>query len=534
MAPVKALYTSIICIYCNILITNAQPVAIKKDRVIDFNSLLGEMLDREALAKYPAGAWTLHHASSYDRNSVAKDKPGWFANNDWDNFIRKETNDGRKEYVLVDVDGPGAITRFWVAGHPNKKAHLRFYIDGNSSPFWEADHTGALIGQNKEIGSPLSQRSVDLDSLPINPGAQPGHNLYAPIPFKHHIKVTYDRAPGGADNGFWYNIDYRLYKQGTAVKSFSSQTPVNAATLLHKTNDAFNNFMATSAKETVVEGERSVKTTLFNLAPGASKSIALHGAGSVRRLLLSLKGDGRMNAVKNLILQIEFDGKQMVNVPVGFFFGCGDQVVKAGNWYSKVDSMGTMASYWVMPYHQGVVIRLLNKGDENIEGSIKLALGNWKWDGRSMYFHAACKRMEGYMTEAQKGRDFNYIDLQDKAGVYVGDMLQVNKAVGGWWGEGDEKIYIDGSNFPDDFGTGSEDYYGYAWGHPETFNHIFNSQPLGDANRSDRGGTTVNSRERDLDAIPFRNSLRFDMESWNWFGGPVNFAWTCFWYEHLK
>ena len=113
----------------------------------------------------------------------------------------------------------------------------------------------------------------------------------------------------------------------------------------------------------------------------------------------------------------------------------------------------------------------------------------------------------------------------------MGDMLQVSKNVGGWWGEGDEKIYIDGSSFPDDFGTGTEDYYGYSWGHPETFNHIFNAQPLGNANLSDRGGTTVNIRQRDLDAIPFSKSLHFDMESWNWFGGPVNYSLICFWYE---
>ena len=74
---------------------------------ISFDGLLEEMLDRSRLAVYPAGAWTLHHLSSYDRHSVAKDKPGWFANNDWDNFISKDTINGREEDVLMDADGPG-------------------------------------------------------------------------------------------------------------------------------------------------------------------------------------------------------------------------------------------------------------------------------------------------------------------------------------------------------------------------------------------------------------------------------------------
>lgn len=32
-----------------------------------------------------------------------------------------------------------------------------------------------------------------------------------------------------------------------------------------------------------------------------------------------------------------------------------------------------------------------------------------------------------------------------------------------WWGEGDEKLFVDGEKFPSTFGTGSEDYVGYAW-----------------------------------------------------------------------
>lgn len=531
MRVIKFLCAALIGICFNLFIVKAQNRVNPKYPVIDFRYLLGEMLNRADLAKYPAGSWTLHHVSSYDRSSIARNKPGWFANKDWDNYIRKEINNGVIEYVLMDAEGPGVITHFWVAGHPNQKAHLRFYIDGQRTPFWEADHTGALIGQNTEIGAPLSQRSVDQDYLTINPGAQPGHNLYAPIPFKHHIKVTYDKAPGEADSGFWYNIDYRIYNSDVNVTSFSAQTPRKCASLLHWINEVFNNFMAKSAKTAAVGGEKSTKRTLFDLTPGATKSINLQGTGSVRSIFLSLQGKSRDNAVSKLVVQIEFDGKVTVNVPAGFFFGCGDQLVESANWYSKVDTDGTMANYWVMPYHHSAIIRLVNQGSERINGFIKVACGDWKWDNKSMYFHAMFKKMQNYMTVAQKGTDFNYIDLENRAGVYVGDILQVNKSVGGWWGEGDEKIYIDGSKFPDDFGTGSEDYYGYAWGHPETFNHIFNSQPMGNANLTNKGGTTINSRERNLDALPFKKSLRFDMESWNWFGGPVNYAWACFWYE---
>ncbi len=508
----------------------AQTAATTQSKPISFSGLLQEMLDRDNLAEFH-GNWTLHHVSSYDRRSVAKDKEGWYANEDWDHYIRKESHRGGDEYVLLDADGPGAITRFWAAGHPNKKAHLRFYIDGQENPFWQADHTGALIGQNISIGVPLSQRSVDMDFLPINEGAQPGHNLYAPIPFNKHLKVTYDKAPGGADNGFWYNIDYRIYKKNTTVESFSVRTTEKDAAILQRTNAALTDFMDQSPEAATVPGEKRISPLSFELAPGSSKGMEMKGPGSLRRVLLFLNPNGDDSVTKNVWLQIAFDDRETVNVPVGFFFGCGDQLVNVRDWYTKVDSNGIMAAYWVMPYRHSVRVRLINKGSATVSGSLTVASGIWKWNNLSMYFHAGFKRMDQYMTVAEKGKDFNYLDLNKRSGVFAGDMLQVNKNIGGWWGEGDEKIYVDGSRFPNDFGTGSEDYYGYAWGHPETFNHIFNAQPLGNANLTNRGGTTVNIRQRNLDAIPFTTSFHFDMESWNWFGGPVNYKLSCFWYE---
>ena len=233
--------------------------------------------------------------------------------------------------------------------------------------------------------------------------------------------------------------------------------------------------------------------------------------------------------MSNTWLQIEFDGVNTIDVPLGFIFGCGDQIIETKNWYSKVDTDGSMASFWVMPFQKYSNIKLLYKGDKSVTGIIEVAIGDWLWNDRSMYFHANFKRLDE--MPAKKTVDFNYIDLKNQAGVYVGDVLQVYKTFRGWWGEGDEKVYIDGSKFPDHFGTGTEDYYGYAWGHPETFSNVFTCQPIGNANTGDKGGTSVNSRVRNLDAIPFRNSLHFDMESWQLYGGPVNYALACFWYE---
>ena len=63
-------------------------------------------------------------------------------------------------------------------------------------------------------------------------------------------------------------------------------------------------------------------------------------------------------------------------------------------------------------------------------------------------------------------------------------MLNIENPPGAaWWGEGDEKIYVDGESFPSLFGTGTEDYFGYAWSTPERFEHAYHAQTRGGRQR---------------------------------------------------
>jgi len=113
-------------------------------------------------------------------------------------------------------------------------------------------------------------------------------------------------------------------------------------------------------------------------------------------------------------------------------------------------------------------------------------------------------------------------------GTYVGDVLTLFNTANTWWGEGDEKIYVDGEYFPSHIGTGTEDYYGYAWCKPAFFESAFHAQPSGDGNL--KPGFTVNSRFRALDAIPFTKSIQFDMELWHWAATTMSYAPATFWY----
>lgn len=501
-------------------------------RQLTFPTLLQELIDRNRLAIYPDGRWTQHQASSYDRDSKTELEGTWDVNQDWNNYVRQEIHKGREEYVLMDVKGPGVITHYWTGGNPNLKSYLRFYVDGEDTPFWEADHPGALIGENRAIGIPLSQRSSDGFILGVDnsrTSGSSGHNLYAPIPFNERMKITSDMPHGNTKTGIWYIINYRLYHEDISAESFSEETPGMYIENLNGANRKLIDFMALSPREARLFGEKKIKKQSFSINPSDSKTLEISDPGAIKRIFLSLQSDNKDEAITNTWIQIGFDGKQTVNLPIGFLFGCGDQLVKVKDWFRKVDENGNMAVFWIMPYRENAVIRLLNKGDKTISGSMEVALGNWDWNENSMYFHTNFKRMDSLKTERHKITLVNYLTLENQKGVYVGDMLQIRKYFDGWWGEGDERIYIDGGDSPDHNGTGTEDYYGYAWGNPKLFNHIFNTQPV-----CIDMGNRINSRVRSLDAIPFENSFRFDMESLNNFGGMIDYNIACYWYGKPK
>ncbi len=98
---------------------------------------------------------------------------------------------------------------------------------------------------------------------------------------------------------------------------------------------------------------------------------------------------------------------------------------------------------------------------------------------------------------------------------------------GAWWGEGDEKFRVDGEPFPSTFGTGSEDYFGYAWCNPTLFQHVCHNQTIA---MNNRGHISVN-RWHIADSIPFQRSLEGVIEKYFPNDRPTLYAATVYWYQ---
>jgi hypothetical protein len=112
----------------------------------------------------------------------------------------------------------------------------------------------------------------------------------------------------------------------------------------------------------------------------------------------------------------------------------------------------------------------------------------------------------------------------------------------GWWGEGDEKVFTDEESFPSNFGTGTEDYYGYSWGGVSTdfYEHPFHAQPFchvynklhrkKEMDERNTQGFSTETRTRALDTMPFGRSLQLDMEVWNKANCDMGYSVSVYWY----
>lgn len=495
----------------------------QKENKVTFESLLEEMINRDKLSEYPDPDYRFIQFSSYDRRSTTINDSTWFANSDSNHFIREEVNHGRNEKVLMDSKGPGTLVRFWITGNNYGEGKLRIYLDGNSEPEIETKLID-FISRN-DIGEPLSS-SVS----PETSYKRRGHNLYLPIPYSKSCKVTYELDSLGGEN-LYYCINARKYISKVDVKSFKMGMLKEYEQLIKKVNTALSS-----------DNDKVYKSKVFSYAVGIGKEVSITESkkgNAIDQITLRVKGDNLKRALRDIIIKVHFDGRQTIWCPIGDFFGTGYQLNTSETFYSKVEQDGTMKVKWVMPFQKAYKITFENLGNEPYEIVGNIRTKPYDWTKNTMYFHASWKQYTRLATGENKARigyggcfDLNFVTIKGK-GVYVGDAITLfNTSLGGhwksWWGEGDEKVYLDGELFPSIIGTGTEDYYGYAWCEYAPFNHPYISQPIGGGNF--KFDMTVNMRYRGLDAMPFSKSLKFDMEMWHWTKTKINYAPTTFYY----
>ncbi|MFG0287179.1 MAG: glycoside hydrolase family 172 protein [Rhodopirellula sp. JB044] len=496
---------------------------------VSIDSLLSEMVDRDSVAKFPANEFRLKQHSSYNRASKnPQDTEGWFSNHDFNskdsdrNFIRIEENGGQKEWVLMDHEGPGALVRVWMpfrnAKNPKTDTRIRVYLDGESEPTLEGNMLGLFNG-SEVFPYPFAHQSLR------------SAVSFFPIPYAKRCKITTTERP------FFFQFTFREYNAKTPVETFTMSDYEAAKPLLDKVGESLLNPTPTLSRSS--NDTPTPQTLNATLAAGEEKSIDLPaGTAAVRALSVKLGTYEPSSVTRTVVLKMEFDGKETVWCPLGDFFGTGLGLHPFQGWYRTVADDGTMSCRWVMPYQKSAKVSLLNLSDAPIDFEMNATVDDFHWDDRTMYFHAAWRGQ--YPVPTRPFCDWNYVTLNGR-GVYVGDTLTVMNPVEKWWGEGDEKIFVDGEDFPSIFGTGTEDYYAYSWGGISTdfYEHPFHAQPRSHVydkhhrkTSSERNtlGYSTETRTRALDTMPFGSSLQLDMEIWSWNDCEMGYGVGAYWY----
>ena len=265
------------------------------------------------------------------------------------------------------------------------------------------------------------------------------------------------------------------------------------------------------------------------VGPRSSHAVAeISGAGRIVHLWFTTR------------LKMFWDGARepAVDVPFGEFFLLGHgQVRMVATAFVTVEArpelnhnlgnrnVGGFNSYFPMPYARGARVVIENGSDKPLR-ALYYHVDYQKWQSAPspLRFHAAHRRSppEPFPGAAAGARGAknpagtdNHVLIDVKGrGHLIGVAMSVEGAGAGWW-EGDEMAWIDGESSPSISGTGTEDYFGGAWGFRREYNTPFHGVSFLEKlpGRPDwQAGLYTCYRFHQPDPVTFTRSLRMSIE----------------------
>ncbi|MCX7050196.1 MAG: DUF2961 domain-containing protein [Candidatus Sumerlaeota bacterium] len=265
-----------------------------------------------------------------------------------------------------------------------------------------------------------------------------------------------------------------------------------------------------------------------NVEPGATAILLDEkGPGVVTHIWLTFLGPdpqgwapkGSANH-QEMLLRVFYDGEARpgVEAPVGDFFcnafGKRSEVISLPVIVEDADSYNC---FWRMPFRKSIRIEIENQSEKRIS----LLYFNIDWIQKKSipsdapYFYAQYRQE----YPVKKGEDYVVLETKGK-GHLVGVSLNVRTRSPAWFGEGDEKIWIDGEKDASIWGTGTEDYFLSAWGLKKTSTPYF-GVPYFDQ-WGIVGGYTSAYRWHINDPIVFNTGIKVAFEHYGWLSPDEN------------
>lgn len=479
----------------SVLILAAAPMH-GQSVTLTYKDFIRQLTDLDRLTRPTPSGVQAGLASSWDRNS----REVWGANGDAGHYERVEENG---EAVMLDVDGPGCVYRIWSA---NPQGKIKVYLDGAETPTYEWDFNELFKGTIPPFQKPFVWQRADRHAS----------NCYLPIPFSKHIKITADKK-----HVQYYHFNYLLFPKDWNVQSF--RLPLTAEEQGLLTDAAIIWGRPGNDPKPRLPGQTTVRVQV-EIAPGQAASLLdVPGPGMIRSIRIFPSSEQRY-VWRKLVLRGTWDGASWPQVltPIGPFFGFDWLTAE----YASVPAGcrgGTAYTHWPMPFKRRARLEVINYLERmaRIVAEIDWApVPNLPAD--SLYFYARWRSEPDTTTF-----DYPFLETAGR-GHFVGVAMPIDHPLPGWWGEGDEKVWVDGDDWPCFIGTGSEDYFGDAWGI-----RYLNGPSWGCSLQT--ATRTCNYRWHFMDLIPFEKRMRMTIENYGPNGiGPRGFyeyTSTAFWYQ---
>jgi hypothetical protein len=270
------------------------------------------------------------------------------------------------------------------------------------------------------------------------------------------------------------------------------------------------------------------------IQPGETRTLAdIRGPGAITHLWITIASPDKHH-LKNLVLRMYWDGEDhpSVETPIGDFFGLGHGLYY--QYWSAPIQIGVdkgLNCYWRMPFDTGARVTVSNEGPLPVT-AFYYYVDYEKRDAPSSgagRFHAQYRQA----FPCPEGRHYIILDARGR-GHYAGCNLSIHNRAGGWWGEGDDRITVDGEPTPSLVGTGSEDYFCGAWCYGESFIQPFSGpyfgNPLNDRGHVQNALWNV-YRYHIEDPVPFTRSIEVAIEHGHANNRSDDFSSVAYWYQ---
>ena len=280
-----------------------------------------------------------------------------------------------------------------------------------------------------------------------------------------------------------------------------------------------------------------------------------NGPGAITHIWFTINSHEDYH-LKKLVLRAYWDGEAnpSVEVPVGDFFGLGlGEYFPYQSALTTVSSIKAMNAYFPMPFAKTARITVTNEGKRPTDSFY------YNIDYVTMpelpapvgYFHAQYRQAtpcrgwtdnwtSEYVAAVNDKKNLlgegNYVFLEAQGrGHFVGVTHAVLQNQDGWFGEGDEMIFIDDNSKPAITGTGTEDYYNGAWNFGgvtgiQPFAYLHNGAPYV-ASPEKVGGRYCLYRWHIESPITFEKQLKVTIEHGHANHRSDNFYSAAYWYQ---